>query len=71
MNQPGAIFDWDGVVVDSSRLHVLSWEELAVLEERQQQRPVVSTVSAPATGAPVSSSAAPASAPPTLVVRVA
>lgn len=30
---PAAIFDWDGVVVDSSRLHVLSWERLALLEE--------------------------------------
>jgi beta-phosphoglucomutase family hydrolase len=24
-----ALFDWDGVVVDSSRLHALSWEDLA------------------------------------------
>ena len=29
MNSIGAIFDWDGVVVDSSRLHVLSWQKLA------------------------------------------
>ncbi len=32
MKQPAAIFDWDGVVVDSSRLHVLSWVRLAELE---------------------------------------
>jgi HAD superfamily hydrolase (TIGR01509 family) len=25
----GAIFDWDGVVVDSAGLHVLSWDDLA------------------------------------------
>ena len=25
----GAIFDWDGVVVDSSDLHLKSWESLA------------------------------------------
>lgn len=24
-----ALFDWDGVIVDSSRLHALSWEDLA------------------------------------------
>lgn len=29
-----AIFDWDGVVVDSSRLHELSWEVLAAREHR-------------------------------------
>ena len=29
MSKLGAIFDWDGVVVDSSRLHVLSWQDLA------------------------------------------
>ncbi|OQW95851.1 MAG: hypothetical protein BWK77_06770 [Verrucomicrobia bacterium A1] len=29
MKDIGAIFDWDGVVVDSSRLHVPSWEALA------------------------------------------
>jgi HAD superfamily hydrolase (TIGR01509 family) len=29
MSNLGAIFDWDGVVVDSSRLHVLSWQDLA------------------------------------------
>lgn len=29
MSGIGAIFDWDGVVVDSSELHVLSWRELA------------------------------------------
>ena len=34
MKQPAAIFDWDGVVVDSSRLHVLSWTRLAELEGR-------------------------------------
>jgi beta-phosphoglucomutase family hydrolase len=35
MSNPAAIFDWDGVVVDSSRLHVLSWEELAKEEGRR------------------------------------
>ena len=25
----GAIFDWDGVIVDSSDLHLKSWEALA------------------------------------------
>jgi len=25
----GAIFDWDGVVVDSSEIHLKSWEKLA------------------------------------------
>ena len=25
----GAIFDWDGVVVDSSHIHLKSWEKLA------------------------------------------
>lgn len=30
--QPGVIFDWDGVIVDSSRAHLRSWEILA--EER-------------------------------------
>lgn len=29
MQSVGAIFDWDGVVVDSARLHVLSWDDLA------------------------------------------
>lgn len=29
-----AIFDWDGVVVDSSGLHTLSWERLARLKGR-------------------------------------
>jgi HAD superfamily hydrolase (TIGR01509 family) len=29
-----AIFDWDGVVVDSSRLHEMSWEVLAAREGR-------------------------------------
>ena len=29
MQPVGAIFDWDGVVVDSARLHVLSWDDLA------------------------------------------
>jgi beta-phosphoglucomutase-like phosphatase (HAD superfamily) len=27
-----ALFDWDGVVVDSSRLHALSWDLLAAAE---------------------------------------
>ena len=30
MNWAGAIFDWDGVIVDSSDLHQKSWEVLAV-----------------------------------------
>lgn len=29
MSNFGVIFDWDGVVVDSARLHVLSWDDLA------------------------------------------
>lgn len=29
MSRLGVIFDWDGVVVDSSRLHELSWDRLA------------------------------------------
>lgn len=29
MKNIGAIFDWDGVVVDSTRLHVDSWKQLA------------------------------------------
>ncbi len=29
MKHIGAIFDWDGVVVDSARLHVESWRQLA------------------------------------------
>lgn len=29
MKNIGAIFDWDGVVVDSARLHVESWRQLA------------------------------------------
>jgi len=29
-----AIFDWDGVIVDSSRQHELSWERLAQAEKR-------------------------------------
>ncbi|MDQ8205410.1 HAD family phosphatase [Pelagicoccus sp. SDUM812003] len=29
----GFIFDWDGVVVDSSRQHELSWDRLAEVEE--------------------------------------
>ena len=29
MSNLGVIFDWDGVVVDSARLHVLSWDDLA------------------------------------------
>jgi HAD superfamily hydrolase (TIGR01509 family) len=36
MSNLGAIFDWDGVVVDSSRLHVLSWDDLA----REQGRTI-------------------------------
>jgi beta-phosphoglucomutase family hydrolase len=34
MQQWAAIFDWDGVIVDSSRAHELSWEQLAELENR-------------------------------------
>ncbi len=30
----GAIFDWDGVVIDSSAAHELSWERLAVEEKK-------------------------------------
>ncbi len=30
----GAIFDWDGVIIDSSRQHEESWERLAVEERR-------------------------------------
>lgn len=30
----GAIFDWDGVIIDSSRHHELSWERLAQEERR-------------------------------------
>ena len=29
-----ALFDWDGVIVDSSRLHALSWDLLADAEKR-------------------------------------
>ena len=32
----GAIFDWDGVVIDSSRCHEESWERLA----REEKRPL-------------------------------
>jgi len=32
MKKIGAIFDWDGVVVDSGRLHVASWSALAAAE---------------------------------------
>ncbi|MGF1483298.1 MAG: HAD family hydrolase [Opitutales bacterium] len=28
----GALFDWDGVIIDSSRQHELSWEQLAAEE---------------------------------------
>ena len=31
----GAIFDWDGVVIDSSRYHEESWERLAEKENKQ------------------------------------
>jgi len=40
MNHLGAIFDWDGVVVDSARLHVLSWDDLA----REQGRTIPSEI---------------------------
>jgi HAD superfamily hydrolase (TIGR01509 family) len=29
INELGVIFDWDGVIIDSSRQHELSWERLA------------------------------------------
>lgn len=32
MKNIGAIFDWDGVVVDSAQLHVASWTQLATEE---------------------------------------
>jgi HAD superfamily hydrolase (TIGR01509 family) len=38
MKDLGAIFDWDGIVVDSSRLHVLTWEKLA--KETKHKLPV-------------------------------
>ena len=31
----GALFDWDGVVIDSSRQHEESWERLAAEEKRR------------------------------------
>lgn len=34
MTSWAAIFDWDGVIVDSSRAHELSWEQLARAEGR-------------------------------------
>jgi HAD superfamily hydrolase (TIGR01509 family) len=34
MSNLGVIFDWDGVVVDSARLHVLSWNDLALEQGR-------------------------------------
>ena len=30
----GIIFDWDGVIIDSSRQHEESWERLAAEERR-------------------------------------
>lgn len=33
----GAIFDWDGVIIDSSRQHELSWHQLA--KEHQRELP--------------------------------
>ncbi len=30
----GAIFDWDGVIIDSSRCHEVSWDRLAAEENR-------------------------------------
>ncbi|MFI5357199.1 MAG: HAD family hydrolase [Opitutales bacterium] len=33
---PGVIFDWDGVIIDSSRQHEESWERLA----REERRPL-------------------------------
>ena len=46
MSNLGAIFDWDGVVVDSSRLHVLSWQDLA----QEQGRTLPSDISLGALG---------------------
>ena len=34
MQSWAAIFDWDGVIIDSSRQHELSWEQLAQRENR-------------------------------------
>jgi len=34
MNDLGVIFDWDGVIIDSSRQHEESWERLAAEENR-------------------------------------
>lgn len=34
-SSPGALFDWDGVIVDSSRQHQESWELLAVETHRK------------------------------------
>src|SRR5688572_2875143 len=30
----GAIFDWDGVIIDSSKCHEISWDRLAEEEKR-------------------------------------
>lgn len=35
---PGVIFDWDGVIIDSSRQHETSWERLAAEEGRELPR---------------------------------
>ncbi|RME72929.1 MAG: HAD family phosphatase [Verrucomicrobia bacterium] len=34
MSSPGALFDWDGVIIDSSWHHERSWERLAAEEKR-------------------------------------
>ena len=34
MDKWAAIFDWDGVIIDSSRQHAESWERLAKAEKR-------------------------------------
>jgi len=34
----GAIFDWDGVIIDSSAAHEQSWELLARAEKRALRR---------------------------------
>jgi HAD superfamily hydrolase (TIGR01509 family) len=31
----GAIFDWDGVIIDSSRCHEMAWERIAEEEKRE------------------------------------
>ncbi len=35
VSELGVLFDWDGVIIDSSRQHEESWERLAVEEKRE------------------------------------